>query len=163
MKNTKHIEQVYAEHSKRLYNISLRIVADCYDAEEVMHDTLLQYCRSGSKEDIIDLRKWLSSVCIRKSIDRLRHRHRYKAMLEEYEDPVTEDDENTELRYEVKDILKALSEIPDHYRAIVSLHLFEGYDYQEISVITQIKESTVRSMYLRGRMKLIEKLTKTRT
>ena len=47
-----------------------------------------------------------------------------------------------------------LYDLPDHYRAILSLHLFEGYDYEEISQITGIKENTIRSLYMRGRQKL---------
>jgi RNA polymerase sigma-70 factor (ECF subfamily) len=45
-------------------------------------------------------------------------------------------------------------ELPDHYRTIVSLHLFEGYDYEEISQMTGTNENTIRSLYMRGRQKL---------
>ena len=158
MRDRKHIETVYDQHSKRLYNISFRIVGNCFDAEEIMHDTLIQYCRSWMKSDIADLRKWLTSVCIRKSIDKLRERNRYKALLEDYEDPVLEVADETELKYGIKEIMETLATLPDHYRMVLSLHLFEGYDYQEIAQITKTKESTVRCTYMRGRLKLVERL-----
>ena len=36
--------QFYKAHAKRLYNISLRIVRDSGEAEEIMQDTILRYC-----------------------------------------------------------------------------------------------------------------------
>lgn len=154
MRNSIDIEKVYDLMAQRLFNISLRIVGNSADAEEIMHDTLLQYWKSGSNQEIIDLRKWLSSVCIRKSIDKLRERNRWKNILEGYEDPALEETEETDLEYDIHTIRNALSSIPDNYRAIVSLRLFEGYDYQEISQITGITENTIRSLYMRGRQKL---------
>ena len=139
MKNTIEIERLYESMSGRLYNASLRIVGCSADAEEIMHDSLLQYWRFKRKDEIRDIKGWLTSTCIRKSIDKLRERHRWKDFLEQYE---------------VTSIQKALYTLPDHYRAILSLHLFEGYDYQEISQITGTNESTIRSLYMRGRQKL---------
>ena len=140
--------------SGRLYNASLRIVGCSADAEEIMHDSLLQYWRFKRKDEIRDIRGWLTSTCIRKSIDKLREKRRWKDLLERYEDPMTEEADDSDIEYDVSSIRKALQNLPDHYRAILSLHLFEGYDYEEISQITGIKENTIRSLYMRGRQKL---------
>ena len=154
MKDRIDIEKVYDAMSRRLYNTSLRIVGCSSDAEEIMHDTILQLWKFGRKHEIIDIGKWLSSICIRKSIDRLRERNRWKNILENYEDPILEEPETELLEYDIRTIRNALSSLPDHYRAIVSLHLFEGYDYQEIAQITGNNENTIRSLYMRGRQKL---------
>lgn len=158
MKNSMDMERIYDEHAVRLYNMSLRILGDSCEAEEVMHDSLLQYYGMKDKSGIQDIRKWLSSVCIRKSIDRLRKLKRFKDFLEDYEDPAMDDTEYEDLALDVENIRKALSYVPDSSRLILTLHLFEGYDYQEISQITGIKEVTVRSLYLRGKRKLAEYL-----
>ena len=154
MKDTIDIEKVYDAMSRRLYNTSLRIVGSSADAEEIMHDTLLQYWKFDRKHEIMDLQKWLVSICIRKSIDKLRERNRWKVFIETYEAPSLEEANETEVEYDPGKIRKALSELPDHYRAVVSLHLIEGYDYQEISQITGSNENTIRSLYMRGRQKL---------
>ena len=67
---------------------------------------------------------------------------------------IEEEHSGSEMEYDIQSITKALSELHDPYRVIVSLHLFEGYDYQEISQITGMNENTIRSIYLRGRQKL---------
>ena len=56
--------------------------------------------------------------------------------------------------------MKALASLPDHYRAVLSLHLFEGFDYQEIAQITGAKESSIRSLYMRGRKLLAQAVKK---
>lgn len=154
MKETVEIEKLYESMSGRLYNASLRIVGCRADAEEIMHDSLLQYWKFKRKDEIRDIRSWLTSTCIRKSIDKLRERHRWKNFIEQYEDPLTDKNEESDIEYDIPSIQKALYSLPDHYRAILSLHLFEGYDYQEISMITGTKENTIRSIYMRGRQKL---------
>ena len=93
MKNSMDMERIYDEHAVRLYNMSLRILGDSCEAEEVMHDSLLQFYGMKDKSGIQDIRKWLSSVCIRKSIDRLRKLKRFKDFLEDYEDPAMDDTE----------------------------------------------------------------------
>ena len=159
MKDTADIAKIYDAHSRRLYNISLRITGSSGDAEEVMHDSLLQYWKLKKKDDVKDLPRWLTSVCIRKSIDRLRDKCRWNHLLETYEDPLTEESPQEENEvYDVGQILEALSSLPAHYRATVSLHLFEGFDYQEIAQITGAKKSTIRSLYMRGRKLLAEAL-----
>lgn len=156
MKDTIDIEQLYDTHSRRLYNISLRITGNLADAEEIMHDSLLKYWKFRHKEQIRDLPKWLTSICIRKSIDRLREKNRWNDFLLEYEDPALEEAPEEDGEYTVAIVMKALSGLPDHYRAILSLHLFEGFDYQEIAQITGNKESTIRSLFMRDRKLLAE-------
>lgn len=156
MKNSMDMEKIYDEHAVRLYNMSLRILGDSCEAEEVMHDSLLQYYGMKDRSGIVDLRKWLSSVCIRKSIDRLRQKKKFKDFLDDYEDPALDDTTGEDINPDVENIRKALSSLPDNYRMILSLHLFEGYDYEEITQITGIKAVTVRTLYIRGRRKLTE-------
>ena len=160
MKDTIDIEKVYDAMSRRLFNTSLRIVGCSSDAEEIMHDTLLKFLSYQKKDQIISLDSWLASICIRKAIDRLREKHRYKDFLTRY----AEMDPGEEYAYEepedvsVQDIRKALTELPDHYRVVLTLHLLEGYDYNEISQITGTKETSIRTLYMRGKQKLAERL-----
>ena len=120
----------------------------------------LRYHAYQKKDQIISLDSWLASICIRKAIDRLREKHRYKDFLTRYAemDPGEEYDYEEPEDVSVQDIRKALTELPDHYRVVLTLHLLEGYDYNEISQITGTKESSIRTLYMRGKQKLAERL-----
>lgn len=161
MNRLNHIEQVYDKYSQGLYATSLRIVGNSQDAEEIMQDTILKYHHYPNKLKIENLPAWLKSICIRKSLDKLRERHRTREFLEEYKDQ-TPPAPPPQMQYTIEDVKKALFLLPDNYRTILSLHLFEGYDYQEIEQITGTKETTLRSLYSRAKEKLAAAIHKSR-
>jgi RNA polymerase sigma-70 factor (ECF subfamily) len=63
--------------------------------------------------------------------------------------------------YNVEEVKQAMCQLPDGYRTILSLYLFEGYDHEEISEVLNISSSTSRSQYLRAKKRLIELVKKT--
>ncbi len=151
------ITEFYRKHSKRLFNISLRILKDSDEAEEVMQDTVLKFVSSNGKfGSEAQVSAWLARTCIRASIDRLRSRQRREAFLEDYareEEPV----ETEELQGALPDVMQiraAMDRLPDPYRLVLNLVLIEGMDYGEIAEMTGRKETTLRSLYARGRNKL---------
>lgn len=153
MKPTGNITEIYNQYAQGLYFTALRITGNSFDAEETVQETILKYHNFPNKEEIEKLGSWLKSVCIRKAIDKLREKHRTKEFLEEYKQEQIAAPP-PQLQYTVEEIKKALLLLPDNYRTILSLHLFEGYDYQEIEQITGTKETTLRSLYKRAKEKL---------
>ena len=147
------IEEIYSKYSAPLYFTALRITGCSFEAEEIMQDSILKYYNFPQKESIEKLGNWLKSICIRKALDKLREKHRTKEFLEEYKEEQIAAPP-PQLQYTIEEIKKALLLLPDNYRTILSLHLFEGYDYQEIEQITGVKETTLRSLYKRGKDKL---------
>lgn len=142
------------------------------DAEEMMQDTIIKFLKS----DLIDklkqeqIESWLVKTAIRGSIDVLRKKKRSQLFQEEYKkdncddlddslDGIIETEDRSEL---VRKIQKGVESLPDGYRIILSLLLFEGYDYEEISQIVGVKEATVRSQYMRGKARLIQMLNETK-
>lgn len=83
---------------------------------------------------------------------------KYHKLSDKY-DSIAPDDENEadeeSIQLSVEKIRKAMQQLPDGYRIILSLYLFEGYDMEEISSILHIKAASVRSQYLRGKQKLL--------
>ncbi|NLZ19953.1 MAG: RNA polymerase sigma factor [Bacteroidales bacterium] len=158
MMTRQEITEFYREHHRRLYNISLRILRDPEEAEEVMQDTLMKYISSpGSFSSAAQISAWLARTCIRASIDRLRRRRRRDAFLEDYADSVIPDEEpdpGAPLP-DIGRIRAAMDALPEPYRLVLNLVLIEGLDYGEIAALTGKKEPTLRSLYSRGRVKLV--------
>ncbi|MCR4824115.1 MAG: RNA polymerase sigma factor [Bacteroidales bacterium] len=154
------ITEFYGAHHRRLYNIAWRILRDPDEAEEVMHDTILKFVshdRDFASQGQISA--WLARTCIRASIDRLRERHRRDGFLEEYAREVPREDEDPQIPLpDLARIRTAMEQVPDPYRLVLNLVLLEGLDYTEIAGLTGKKETTLRSLYSRGRSKLIDLL-----
>ena len=52
----------------------------------------------------------------------------------------------------------AIGSLPDNYRVLLTLHLIEGYDHDEIAQILEMSNAAVRTGYSRARKKLQELL-----
>lgn len=162
------IERVYDLYSRTLYFTALRILSDQAEAEDVMQESIIAWYTQEKRESIKNLGGWLKTACIRRAVDIIRRREvcrGYRESAETGETSYTCDEEQDDIsagiisgaeRHNCMDrILKeALRTLPDSYRMIVSLHLFEGYDYQEIASITGLSESGIRSQYMRGKAAL---------
>ena len=156
------ITEFYREHHRRLYNTAWRILQDSDDAEEVMQDTLLKFVtRQGAPMEEAQIQAWLRRTCVRAAIDRLRERRRRDLFLETYAREEAGDPEETPVAtLEVAAVQKALAQLPDPYRLVLDLVLIEGLDYEEIAGYTGKKETTLRSLYSRGRTQLKKLLAK---
>jgi len=159
-------EALYNECHRTLYFTSLRILNNSMDAEEVMHDTIIKYLRRDEEiENRQEREAWMKRVCINLSIDRLRKNRSFSNMIDKIEKsddtvdgiPIYEDDFNYK-GITVGIVKQSMSNLPDGYRLVLSLHLFEGYDYEEIAQIMGVKEVSVRTQYIRGKAKLIEEI-----
>ena len=155
------ITEFYREHNRRLYNTALRILGDSDEAEEVMQDTILKFLSAkGPFEAEAQVRAWLTRTCVRAAIDRLRERRRRREFLEDYAAGAeTEEEEGGGLPApDAGRIREAMMKLDEPYRVVVTLVLIEGMDYREIAKMTGKKETTLRSLYCRGRNKLARML-----
>jgi RNA polymerase sigma-70 factor (ECF subfamily) len=129
------------------------------DAEEVMQDAMIKYLKSGMSLELPKEEAWLVKSTVRGAIDRLRKKKRDLEFLEEYKADAKEKMGDVKWRDGadmVPKIKEGMARLPDGYRAVLSMILFEGFDYEEVAQIMEVKESTVRSQYMRGKERLIK-------
>ena len=164
--NQKEITAFYLAHSRRLFNMSCRIVGQPEDAEEIVQDTILKFVRLPLRPMTEEqVSAWLARTCIRASIDRLRRRERRNSFLKDYarwqdDTPFADPAGEPSPLPDITQVRDAMDALPENYRLVLDLVLIEGLDYGEIAALTGRKEPTLRSLYSRGRCKLIEMLKK---
>lgn len=141
--------------------MSLRITGDAAEAEEVVQDIILKFVsRPLRPTGEAQVSAWLGRSCIRASIDRLRRRKREELFLAEYaaaQESVTPEETDTDAIDPAR-VYAAMQALPDPYRLVVTLVLAEGLDYDEIAAYTGQKQGTLRSLFSRGKQKLVQKL-----
>ena len=146
--------ELYQLHYRRIYNTCLRIIGNSMDAEEAMHDVFLKlFDHIDNLQDEEAFYSWSRSITVRTAIDRIRKKKLFFEPLDNLSIAVEEPDEEMELS--VESIKRELNNLPNGYRAVLSMRLFEEYEFEEIAQALQVKESTVRSQYIRGREKLM--------
>jgi RNA polymerase sigma-70 factor (ECF subfamily) len=161
--------KVYELYYKAMYNACLRIIQDVTTAEDVMQEAFLTaFEKIGSFKGESAFGAWLKKIVINKSLDELKKNRPFFDPLENssealrlQDDDSFSEEEEMELNKKITRIKQTIALLPDGYRIILSLYLFEGYDHEEISEILQISESTSRSQFSRAKHKLLELLKMT--
>ena len=147
--------ELYKLYAHAMYNVALRIVNDDAEAEDVLQEAFLDaFNRIAYFRQETTFGLWLKQIVINRSINYLRKRKLELVSLDEVEvadEPATDYEETT---LKVEAIKAAMNELPDGYRVVLTLYLFEGYDHEEIAHILKITENTSRSQYLRAKRKL---------
>jgi RNA polymerase sigma factor (sigma-70 family) len=131
--------ELYDKYAKAMYNTSLRIVNHTADAEDVLQES---FCDAFGAIDSFGYKStfgaWLKRIVINKSINALRKRKMDIVDIDKTSVMHMPDEENPDeetMKFRVDEIKKAVKELPNGYRTVVSLHLFEGYDQAEVAEI----------------------------
>ena len=154
--------EFYMHFYKSVYNSCFRILGNPQEAEEVMQETFLKAFDKLETYDCDEksMERILKRIAVNRSIDLYRKRKiRFKELDEEV-DTIMEEDEQEEIEIRLEAIGRAMKLLPEGYRIILSLHLLENMEYEEIAQKLQISASTARSQFTRARQKLIQLVKK---
>lgn len=157
--------ELYKLYSKSMLNVCVRILNHDGEAEDVLQEAFVDaFTNLHTFRGQSTFGAWLKQIVVNKAINQLRQRRLQFVDLEsngigdEYDIadvPAFNDDD---VQMDVQRVRLALEQLPEGYRVVLSLYLFEGYDHEEIGEILKISESTSRTQYMRGKRKLLELL-----
>lgn len=156
---------VYRALHKGVYNTCLRIVNDPDDAMDMMHDAFLEaFVKFGQYNRTGPLSAWIRRIAVNKSIDFIkRNRLNVPFAYSEKDDNAIDLDTSHELiDYKVDEIKKAIFRLNEEYRIILSLHLLEDINYNDIAILLGISYNNARTRFSRARKKLLETLSESR-
>ena len=145
-----------------MFNTALRIVNKTADAEDVLQDSFTDaFMQLRSFEHKSTFGAWLKQIVVFKSITLLKKQRISFVDMEKAEDlPDVNELDEADIWHTVDMIKQRIQQLPDGYRTVLSLYLFEGYDHEEISEILGVAQSTVRTQYIRAKQKLLKLLKK---
>lgn len=152
---------LYDRYAKAMFNTALRILNRSDEAEDILQEAFTDaFQQLGSFEGRSTFGAWLRQIVVYKSIAHLKKQKLHLNGLETDaeniadEAPIDED----EIWYSVESIKQAIQKLPDGYRTVLSLHLIEGYEQEEVAGMLQLAHSSVRTQYMRAKQKLVQLL-----
>lgn len=163
--NEQALMEIYNRYYKAMYNTSLRIVKNNFEAEDIMQEAFLTAFKKLDKlENPSTFGSWLKRIVINKSIE-VYHKNiaknetqienqLYRIEGEEAFDLKHSETSNSKYEY----VMKAMSELKENYSTLLNLNLIEGYDYDEICEIMSISYANCRTMMSRAKESLKNKL-----
>lgn len=159
--NPKAQMEVYRIFYRSVYNTCFRILRRQDEAEDAMQDSFIKvFEKINTYPSGTPFEAWVKRIAINTAIDALRKKKVLTLELNE-QIAITDDDVDdfNETLLKVEAIKRGIELLPEGFRLVLTLHLIEGYEYDEIAEILNISNSTVRSQYIRGKKRLLEILT----
>ncbi|MEL7270152.1 MAG: RNA polymerase sigma factor [Bacteroidota bacterium] len=158
--------EIYNRYYKAMYNTALRIVKNSAEAEDVMQESFLSaFTKLHTFKGEVAFGAWLKRIVINNSIYHFKKQQKNRSVdLEEVMYKVEDNDEvastnNGYTELKAQKVMETMKSLKDNYRVSLTLHLVEGYDYEEISEIMNISYANCRTTISRAKESLRKKLT----
>lgn len=140
-------------NSQRLFVIAFSYLKNKHDAEDALQNAFLKLWKSKIEfDDDLGIDKWLTKVLVNDCKNFFNLSFRQNKSIEEVYDVSTFD------KYFNVDLYNAVMSLNKKERLCVILFYYDDLTISDISKITGIKESTVKSLLKRSRNKLKLKL-----
>ena len=152
---------IYKQYYKAMFNTAFRIVNDRFEAEDIMQESFLAaFTKLDSFSRNVTFGAWLKRIVINNSLTALKKNKRLETVSL---DKVTIPNINEEIQdyslLSAKQILEQVSKLKPNYKVAITLHLIEGYDYEEIAQIMEISYENSRTTVSRAKNKLRQLLS----
>ncbi len=152
---------LFDTYYRRMFNLSMRILSNHHDVEDVLITAFLKVFKSIKKFEYRgdnSLTKWIKTIVINESIRFVTKKN--KITFDDNQNEFEKySNENTELEnVDPEQIYTIIENMPAGYRLVFNLFAIEGYSHKEISELLNITESTSKSQVRKARINIIEKL-----
>ncbi|MGP9648883.1 RNA polymerase sigma factor SigE [Glutamicibacter sp. AOP38-B1-38] len=152
------------DHGERVFRLAYRLTGNRQDAEDLSQEAFVRAFNALEKYTPGTMGGWLHRITTNLFLDQARRKSkiRFDRFAEGAEDRLPSNAVTPERDFEFNnldvDVAKALKALAPDFRAAIVLCDMEGFSYEEVSQILNVKLGTVRSRIHRGRAMLRDAL-----
>lgn len=148
--------EIYKRYYRAMYNTALRILNNSFDAEDMMQESfLIAFTKLSTFKGEVAFGAWLKRIVINKCLTQLKKNKRLEEVKLEVSREETIGIESTDYsNVKVNQILNTINQLKENYRVAITLHLIEGFDYEEVSQVMNISYENSRTTISRAKNKL---------
>lgn len=156
----KAFEELYRRHYRRVYALTLRMMGNPTEAEDMTQEVFLQlFNKVGMFRGESAFTTWLHRMTVNQVLMHFRKKStRSELLTDEGETPVQivkgTENPGTAPVIDRIGLENALKQLPNGYRTVFVLHDVEGYEHYEIAEMLGIAEGTSKSQLHKARLKL---------
>lgn len=160
-------KRLYEVYGGQLFAICLRYIGDRDTSQDVFHDGMIKIYQSiGLFKYLGDgsLKAWLSRVMVNEALGYLRKKNmqmQQETLVEQLPDTQLDDDGEVN-NIPNKELMRMIRELPDGYRTVFNLFVFEEKSHKEIASMLGISEHTSSSQFYRAKTLLMKKINEYR-
>jgi len=154
---------LFARHNVRIFRFVARLLGDGVPAEDLVSEVFLDVWRKAHLfEGRSQVSTWLLGIARNKALSARRRRamdHLDDETAQAIEDPADSPYSVLEKKDEHALVRKALTQLSPAHREIIDLIYYHGKSMEEVAVILQIPQATVRTRMFYARKRLAALLT----
>ena len=153
------LHQLYSRYVGYAMAVGLRYVPDRDDLNDVIQDSFVKILSSVNRFEYRgegSLKGWILRIVSNEAINFIKQKTKF-SFVDEFPDEIEEQDPDVD-KVPPQVLNQMISELPDGYRMVLNLYVFEQKSHKEIAEMLDIKESTSASQYLRAKKLLASKI-----
>ncbi len=143
-----------------MLGVCLRYCSNLADAEDVLQEGFIKvfkYIKNFRGEGSFE--GWIRRIMVNTAITHIKKNNKYSYEdIENIPSDYQEEEEEVYAPVNPDVLIKVLQSLPDGYRSVVNLYIFEGYPHKEVADILGISESTSKSQLSKAKQFLRKKL-----
>lgn len=158
-------QTLYERYAPHLLNTIQRYLSDIEHSKDLLHDSFLIIFKKFSSftyKEEGSLKAWLTRLCINESLMWLRKSNRIQTFsIDDNRDSLHEEDSVDDL-YDIPEerevetisqevLLQMIQQLPDGYRTVFNLYVFEEKSHKEIAELLGINERSSSSQLSRAK------------
>ncbi len=156
--------EILEPYKNKMFRYAFSIIGNRFEAEDIVQESLIKIWKKKDKFAEIDNKEaWAITIVRNLAIDKLRARKKKKTSdIDDYfhiSDKAPSPAAKLEQKEAVKKVAEIMATLQDAQREIITLRDIEGYTYQEIADIMELKVDQVKVYLFRARKVLREKLS----
>ncbi|MCG8575836.1 MAG: RNA polymerase sigma factor [Flavobacteriales bacterium] len=158
--NKKAFDRIYHDYSKAMYSVCLRYTNNTDQAADILQDAFIKiYEKRNLFNPELSLGAWIKRIVINEAINHYRVNKRFQFVeddnyFDEEEAPV-EIAEETNLK---EILLDTLRELPEGYRTVFNMYVFDNLKHQEIADYLGVSINTSKTQLAKARKMIQRKL-----
>jgi RNA polymerase sigma-70 factor (ECF subfamily) len=157
--------ELYQLYVRPMFNVCYRIVNQQEEAEDVLQEAFVRMFRQlDTYRQEASFGSWFKRIVVNASLNHIKKRQlkwqQVERMHGQPQETVLQEEENSvEMeRFSVQQVQQAMEALPEGYRLVFNLYLFEDWTHREIAGELGISESTSKSQLNRAKKKMKELL-----
>jgi RNA polymerase sigma factor (sigma-70 family) len=154
------LKQQLRELLPALRRFAISLCGNVADADDLLQGTIERLLTRNIPNDV-QLLPWSFKVCRNLWVDDYRARkvrENATQRTELQEQQSTDDSERVIAQMRLKEVKKAMGQLPDDQRSVLALVAIQGLSYREAAQVLEVPTGTIMSRLARARSKLVELL-----
>nr|WP_315031692.1 RNA polymerase sigma factor [uncultured Chryseobacterium sp.] len=160
-------KELFGVYSGNLSYVCSRYVTEKEDAHDILQNSFIKMFRSIESFEYRgsgSLKAWMTRITVNEALKHIKQKGNLTSYIEMNDLPDIPNEEEPDFEEMPReDIMEMIRKLPEGYRTVFNLYVFEKKSHKEIAVLLGIAENSSASQFHRAKGLLVQKIKEFKT